>query len=260
MKHLRRWTCIVVNFILVAFLLTGALFDSTAWAHAQLVRGEPKPGSTVEAAPNVVRAWFQEELASKGSSLAVWDARSRQVDNGKGGLELNDMDRKSLAATLKPIGPGTYAVKWTAVSADDGNVAKGSFRFTVAASTGAGTGPQGTAPPPVVASLAPLKIITPSNGGTISSPVSIGFETTADLPKLTMSKESMAMKMPHLHVDLDKRVSMPTMNQIVRLGAYRYRYHLGNVAAGPHTVRLYWAEAQTHKPIGPVQTITVTVK
>lgn len=110
------------------------------------------------------------------------------------------------------------------------------------------------------ASLPLLAIVSPVNGSTVRGPLSIVFETPADLSQMTMTKDTMARKLPHLHIDLDKRVLMPTMSQLVRLGGTRYRYHLGNVAAGVHTVRVYWASGQTHKPIGTAQTVTVTVR
>lgn len=118
---------------IVAAALVGCLaMVPSAGAHAKLQRADPKPGSTIKTAPGVVRAWFSEELDAKGSALSVWDSHGKRKDDGRGGLDLNDMDHKSLIAKLQTIGPGTYTVKWTAVSTDDKNVAKGSFRFTVA--------------------------------------------------------------------------------------------------------------------------------
>lgn len=54
----------------------------------------------------MVRIWFKiagtEELDPKRSAVSVWDSRGRRVDDGKGGVDLDDMDRRSLLATLKP--------------------------------------------------------------------------------------------------------------------------------------------------------------
>jgi hypothetical protein len=63
----------------------------------------------------------------------------------------------------------------------------------------------------------------------------------------------------HLHIDLDKRLIMPTMKQLTRLGPQRYRVGLGAAAPGAHTIRLYWADAR-HRPLGPVQQVAITVK
>ncbi len=190
--------------IAAAVLVGSMALAPSAGAHAKLQRADPKPGSTIKTVPGVVRAWFSEELDAKGSALSVWDSHGKRKDDGKGGLDLNDMDHKSLIAKLQPIGPGTYTVKWTAVSTDDKNVAKGSFRFTVASTMG------------------------------------------------TSMRN-------HLHIDLDKKVAMPAMKQLVKVGANRYQYDLGQAAPGSHTIRVYWAD-EKHKPVGSVQVVVITVK
>jgi hypothetical protein len=119
--------------VIVAVIVTGILVSSgVVLAHAKLVRAVPAPGSVVKTALRVVRAVFNDELDPKGSTMTVVDGRGRRVDDGKGGVDLNDLDRKTMVATLRPIGPGTYTVRWKVTSADDQYVASGSFRFTVA--------------------------------------------------------------------------------------------------------------------------------
>lgn len=116
-------------------ILCGMVLVDTAGAHAKLARSDPARGSTVTTIPKVVRLWFQlggEELDPRRSAVTVLDARGRRVDDGKGGVDLNDLDRTSMIARLKPTGPGTYTVRWKAVSSPDGSVAQGSFRFMVA--------------------------------------------------------------------------------------------------------------------------------
>lgn len=103
----------------------------TTLAHARLVRASPAPSSTLKAAPRLVRAVFNEELDPRGSTLIVTDARGRRVDDGRGGVDLDDLDRKTLVVRLRALGPGTYTVRWRATSADDQFVASGSFRFTI---------------------------------------------------------------------------------------------------------------------------------
>jgi len=115
---------------LVAVLACAGLVGVAA-AHAKLVRAEPAPGAVLRTAPRVVRAVFNEELAARGSFLVVVDARGRRVDDGKSGLDLDDLDRRTLLARLRPLGPGRYTVRWQATSADDGYVARGSYVFTV---------------------------------------------------------------------------------------------------------------------------------
>ncbi|TMJ00562.1 MAG: copper resistance protein CopC [Bacillati bacterium ANGP1] len=100
-------------------------------AHAKLVRSEPKAGAVLTIPPTVVRVWFDDELDPDRSTIGVWDVREHRVDDGRGGVDLSDLDRKSMIARLRAVGAGTYTVRWRAVSADDGFVAQGSFAFAV---------------------------------------------------------------------------------------------------------------------------------
>ncbi|MDR7475727.1 MAG: copper resistance protein CopC [Armatimonadota bacterium] len=128
MKRLRL-VALVAALLAVSFTLRTPVV-----AHARLVRAEPAPGSVVRMAPQVVRLWFAlggEELDPQRSTVSVWDRRGRRVDDGKGGVDLNDLDRRSMVARLPQIGPGTYTVRWKAVSVPDGNAAEGRFQFTV---------------------------------------------------------------------------------------------------------------------------------
>lgn len=115
----------------LAALMAVLITVPSVGAHSKLVRAVPAPGGTVKVPPKVVRAWFPEELDPKRSVLSVWDTKGRRVDDGKGGVDLDDLDRASMVVRLRPIGPGTYMVKWRAVSADDQNAAQGSYTFTL---------------------------------------------------------------------------------------------------------------------------------
>jgi hypothetical protein len=174
----------------------------------------------------------------------VWDAREQRVDDGKGGVDLNDLDRLSLIARLRPLGRGTYTVRYKAVSTPDLAARRGTFRFTVAGAA---------------STLPPLKIVSPLDGAVVSGPVMVVFETAADLSQMTMGPHAMKQGAVHLHIDLDKRLIMPTMKQITRLGPQRYRVGLGAAAPGAHTIRLFWADAR-HRPLGPVQQVAIMVK
>ncbi|HEV8353286.1 MAG TPA: copper resistance protein CopC [bacterium] len=114
-----------------AGVVTLMLVAAAAWGHAKLLRAVPAPGSTIARTPTIVRLWFNEELDTKRSGLSVWNARGQRVDDGHGGVDLNDLDRKAMKVVLKPILPGRYTVRWRAVSADDLFVSTGSFTFTV---------------------------------------------------------------------------------------------------------------------------------
>lgn len=127
----------VVRLFVTGYLAATLVFGmpTALRAHAKLTKAEPAPGSTVRTPPRVVRLWFVlggEELDPKRSAVSIWDSRGKRVDDGKGGVDLDDLDRLTMIARLGPIGPGTYTVRWKAVSTPDGSVAQGTFRFTVA--------------------------------------------------------------------------------------------------------------------------------
>lgn len=117
----------------ILLLVLPVVLTGTAFGHAKLVKADPRSGAQFAKAkaPRVVRLWFSEELDTKRSSIGVWDGHGRRIDDGKGGVDLNDLDRKSMVARLKAIRPGPYVVRWHAVSADDLNAAKGHVRFSV---------------------------------------------------------------------------------------------------------------------------------
>ena len=121
---------------LLGVAITFVVLPGSIAAHSKLERADPKPESTVATPPKKVMVWFNitrgEELDPKRSTLTVTDSRGKRVDDGKGGVDLKDMDRRTLVVSLKAIGPGTYLVRWKAVTTPDRDIASGSFPFTVA--------------------------------------------------------------------------------------------------------------------------------
>lgn len=233
----------------MALVLSVLIQKGTAVAHAKFLRSDPAPKSTVTKAPEVIRIWFtlaaaNEELDTKKSTLTVQDAHGKQADGGKGGVDLSDLSHKSMVVRLQMRQPGTYTVKWKAVSTPDQEVTQGSFQFTIASAKGE--------------QLPPLTLISPVAGATVQSPVAVVFETPADLSIMTMSGHGMKIR-AHLHVELDGRLTMPTLKQVTRLGPTRYQVTIGNGKPGAHTIRVYWA-GKDHKPVSPVEAVTVTVK
>ena len=118
--------------LLGAMLLTVAL-SAVALAHAEMKSCMPEINGTVETAPDKVVCTTSEAMAPKGSSLAVFDAMGMQVDKGDSAVDLNDPDRVTISVSLDTamMKDGVYTVKWTTLSAADGDEAKGDFKFTV---------------------------------------------------------------------------------------------------------------------------------
>jgi len=140
----------MLRFRLVAGILlalaTVSLTPVAIQAHARYARSEPGADAVVPTAPTQLKVWFTEEVATRGSSLAVVDSAGNRVDAGDGQVDLNDPDRKLMWATLMPLADGVYTVNWVTISGEDGDQADGSFRFGVGASTVLPTG--GSVPGP----------------------------------------------------------------------------------------------------------------
>ena len=111
--------------VALAALLLGA---RVAWSHAFLERAEPRVGSTVKSAPSQVRAWFTEPLEPAFSRLEVVNQSGDRVDRGP--ARVDAASPSMLQVPLKPLGPGTYRVKWRVLSVDT-HVTEGDFTFRV---------------------------------------------------------------------------------------------------------------------------------
>ena len=99
----------------------------TAFAHARLLGTSPAAGAQLDAAPKVLTLRFDENVQLAVLKLSV------------GGADVPvPFDRGAAAASqvsvaLPSLAPGTYRVQWSALTADDGHVVKGTFSFVVAA-------------------------------------------------------------------------------------------------------------------------------
>jgi len=110
--------------IIVALLVT-ALAASAAHAHAHLDHASPPVDSTVPTAPHEVTLTFTQNLEAAFSSIEVTDASGARVDQGKAQISGNTM-----RIELKPLPPGSYKVRWHALSVDT-HTTEDSFTFRV---------------------------------------------------------------------------------------------------------------------------------
>ena len=112
-----------------AVALTALLLGAgVAWSHAFFERAEPRVGSTVKSAPSQVRAWFTQELEPAFSTLEVVNEKGEHVDRGP--AQVDASSRSLLQVPLKPLGSGTYRVKWRVLSVDT-HITEGDFTFRV---------------------------------------------------------------------------------------------------------------------------------
>jgi len=129
----------------VAAAIAGLLWLSlpiSVLAHAELVTSDPPAGGTLTETPYMLTATFDEELTADGSSIVVVNAAGTEVATGT----VSETDEFSMSAQLPNLAPGTYTVRWTAVTADDAAVERGTYTFNVGSSPGSPT--PTPAPPP----------------------------------------------------------------------------------------------------------------
>ena len=146
----RFWRLTVTG---AALLLALLLEAAPALAHAEFESASPGPGDQVADSPGVLVAVFSQELDASRSSLLVLDAGGNEVAEGGA---LGD-DRHELRLELPELPPGEYEVRWTSFSAEDGELDRGTYTFTVLA--GATRAPATEAP-----SAAPGPSDTPAGG------------------------------------------------------------------------------------------------
>lgn len=119
----------VAGIILLVILMMGLVTAVSAHA-AAIIKSIPANGDVLTESPSEVIAWFAEELISGESTMTVFSAQGRQVDNGDGGVNLNDPDHASMIVTLPPLPDGSYTVQWHATLLD-GDATDGAFAFAV---------------------------------------------------------------------------------------------------------------------------------
>ncbi len=112
------------SIVCVALLLATAA-PPRAFAHAFLDHASPLVGSTVSTAPREVMLTFTQSLEPAFSSVQVFDAGGARVDIGKAQISGNTM-----RVGVKAAGPGTYHVRWRALSVDT-HATQGAFTFHV---------------------------------------------------------------------------------------------------------------------------------
>jgi methionine-rich copper-binding protein CopC len=100
---------------------------SAAAGHAFLDRSEPRVGGHVRTSPAQVTLWFTERLEPAYSRVEVLDESGRRVDKDDGAV---GGDGRELRASLPPLPPGAYRVRWRVLSVDT-HVTEGDFTFHV---------------------------------------------------------------------------------------------------------------------------------
>ena len=143
-------------------------------AHAELDTPTPADRSTVTTPVTEVSGTFAQRMKVDGSTLVVKLVGGGMV--AEGGVDPAD-DKRMVATPISPLGSGSYQVEWTTNSAEDNEVARGTWTFTVAVAAPSPT-PAVTAvasavptasvsiPPSAIASLPPTPAASADGGST----------------------------------------------------------------------------------------------
>jgi methionine-rich copper-binding protein CopC len=151
---------------LLAFALV-FLSVSASLGHAELRSASPGPGEVLDVPPTALVARFTQDLRQDRTSIEVRDAAGETIARGG-----RDRDRRRVQRIdLPPLEPGDYEVRWVTWSAEDDELARGRYRFTVTE----GAAPTSEAavsspcPSPLAPSVSPDS--SPSVAGAVVSPV-----------------------------------------------------------------------------------------
>jgi len=115
---------------LIISLLAAFALPGIAAAHLDIKNSVPSKGETLEVTPEFVQVWFNEELDTFESSIAVFDSNNIQVDLGD--YRVNPSNRTEIQVSLpKNLPSGEYTIRWTAVDNEDGHPIEGDIQFII---------------------------------------------------------------------------------------------------------------------------------
>ncbi|MEQ1531021.1 MAG: copper resistance CopC family protein [Methylococcales bacterium] len=120
----------LLHILLPLITVTGLVLPMSAWAHAIMVRSQPEKDAVLTEAPKQIDVWFNDKVGSEHKALAVIDSKGNRLDNQDVAQET--FDGSHLYATLQPLTPGTYTVRYRVVSADT-HIVTGKFQFSIKA-------------------------------------------------------------------------------------------------------------------------------
>jgi methionine-rich copper-binding protein CopC len=107
----------------------GLLLAGLAIGHAKLLTSTPAADAQLRDAPTSLTLKFNENVRLAALQLTLADKPiALKVDHAAAAAP-------EVTLTLPVLLPGSYAVHWSALSPDDGHVAKGSFAFVILAPT-----------------------------------------------------------------------------------------------------------------------------
>lgn len=121
-----------------------SLIPAPVLGHSALVSATPGPGDELVDPPVELVAVFSQDLDPSRTSLEVRDVSGATIARGgePGG------GPREFRLALPQLAPGTYEIRWTSFSAEDGELARDSYTFTVLAAPSPSSPPSPPSPTP----------------------------------------------------------------------------------------------------------------
>ena len=158
----------------VAALMLLLMPSAPVFAHAAFVSGTPGPGDKVVGSPAELVVTFSQDLDASRTSLNVRDSAGESLARGG---EIGDGPREFRLA-LPELAPGKYEVRWTTFSAEDGELARDRYTFTVLAAPSPSPSPSPSSIPSSPPSPSPtLLAFTPAPSPSVEPPLDAAAES-----------------------------------------------------------------------------------
>jgi copper transport protein len=123
MLRMRLW-------VALAALVYLAVAPGIAWAHANLDRAEPPPGTQLDQPPAQLQLWFSEAVDGSFSRVQLLNSRGESVDRGDSHVSPNDP--QSMVVSIPDQLPNdVYTVAWRTLSAVDGHTVNGAYPLII---------------------------------------------------------------------------------------------------------------------------------
>jgi copper resistance protein C len=110
---------------LLATTVTGLILSGSAFGHAKLRSSQPAADAELRAAPKSLTLTFNEDVRL---AVLTMSAAGREIPVS---VDRNVPAAPQVTVMLPVLAAGKYRVEWSALSAGDGHVTKGTFSFTV---------------------------------------------------------------------------------------------------------------------------------
>ena len=133
----------LLSLLAVAGLLLA--LPGPALGHAELDTATPGPGDAVIGSPDELIATFSQDLDMSRTTMEVRDSAGTTIAEGPE----PGAGPRELRLALPELAPGAYEVRWTSFSAEDSELERGRYSFTVRPA------PSPTVAPSITATAAP---------------------------------------------------------------------------------------------------------